>query len=219
MAINPNTGHTNQNACFVAMSGFGKSQALKAVLPERGVRCLLWDPDNDHAAWNTFYFDDRKKYARAVKRAIKSGQGFRLAFDGEVTVDNFEWWCSVVWAVLDGNLPMYVVVEELADVSPSAGKATPYWGQVNRKCRKYGGRLLWTTQKSQEVSKTAYDQAAIKYIGYPNDGSNLKRMAEMVDKKPEELKQLKPLEFYRREQTITEKVRFEYKKSGEMKRG
>lgn len=207
MAINPNTGLRNCNACYVAMSGFGKSQALKQVVPNRGVRVVLWDPDNDHKA---HHYDDKKKFIAALIAACKSGKGFRVGWDGVVNVETFEWWCEVVYSILDGNKITFIVVEELADVSESAGKASFWWGQVNRKCRKYGGVLHWTTQRSQEVSKTAYGQSAIKYIGYPNNGSNLKVMAGMINVSIDDLKALKPLHFYRNEHVVTEKVVFQY---------
>ena len=206
MAINPNTSHSNRNTCFIAMSGFGKSQALKNVLPRRGVRVVLWDPDNDHKA---NHYSDKRAFVAALIAACKSGRGFRIGWDGAVDVATFEWWCQVVWSILDGDKLTYIVVEELADVSESAGKASFYWGQLNRKCRKYGGILNWTTQRSQEVSKTAYSQCAIKFIGYPNDGANLKALAGMVQVSEDDLKGLQKLEFYRREHLDTQKIRFD----------
>ena len=209
MAINPNPSLPNRNTCYVAMSGFGKSQALKQTVPTTGVRHILWDVDDDHRG---SHYDDRREFITALKRGVNSGKGFRIAWNGAVDVATFEWWCGVCWAVLDGRKLTYLTIEELADVSETSGKASPMWGQLNRKCRKYGGILNWTTQRSQEVSKTAYTQAAIKYIGYPNDGANLKQLSELVGVSDAELKALQPLEFYRREHINTEKVKFKYKK-------
>lgn len=207
MAINPNTELKNRNCCYIAMSGFGKSQALKNILPSRGVRVVLWDPDNDHKA---NHYSTKKEFVAALISAVKSGRGFRIGWDGQVDVETFEWWCSVVWSLLDGHKELFIVVEELADVSGSTGKASEMWGQVNRKCRKYGGVLHWTTQRSQEVSKTAYAQAAIKYIGYPNNGSKVKDLAELIGVTAADLKSLKPLEFFRNEHIDTKKVKFNF---------
>lgn len=207
MAINPNTRHSNRNTCYIAMSGFGKSQALKQNIPSRGARVILWDPDNDHKA---SHYQNKREFVAAIIAAVKSGRGFRIAWDGQVDVETFEWWCSVVWSVLDGDKETLVVIEELADVSESAAKASFWWGQLNRKIRKYGGVLHWTTQRSQEVSKTAYSQCAVKFIGYPNDGANLKALATMVAVSEDNLKALKPLEFYRREHLDTKLIKFEY---------
>lgn len=207
MAINPNTQHHNQNKCFIAMSGFGKSQALKQTLPGRGARVVLWDPDNDHKA---HHYSDKKAFVSALIAACKSGKGFRIGWDGVVDVPTFEWWCQVVWEILDGNKITHVVIEELADVSESAGKASFWWGQLNRKIRKYGGILYWTTQRSQEVSKTAYSQAAIKFIGFPNTGAKLKELASMVEVSEQDLRSLKPLEFFIREHITTTRKQFPY---------
>jgi hypothetical protein len=210
MAINPRPDLPNQNTCYIAMSGFGKSQALKQVVPLKGVRHVLWDVDDDHKG---AHFDDKKEFISALVEACKSkSAGFRIGWNGACDVETFEWFCSVVWHILDGNKTTYITVEELADVSETSGKASPWWGQLNRRCRKYGGRLNWTSQRSQEVSKTAYSQAAIKYIGYPNDGANMKQLVDMVQVSSDELKGLKPLEFFRREHVETKKVKFRYKK-------
>ena len=219
MAINPNTAHSNQNTCFVAMSGGGKSQALKDVLPRRGVRCVLWDIDNDHSAYNTFYYNDRKRYIRHLKSALRGGGGFRLAWDGANDLETFEWWCSVVYSILDGNKKTYIVVEELADVSPSAGKASQYWGELNRKCRKFGGVLLWTTQRSQEVSKTAYGQCENYFIGVQKNGQKIAHLAQAAGVSESQISTLDKLEFFKTRGNETERVKIKYKKSGEIKRG
>jgi len=219
MAINPNTQHKNQNTGFIAMSGAGKSQALMNTLPTRGVRCLLWDIDNDHAQYNTFYYNDKRKYIRAVKSAIKSGYGFRIAWDGANDVETFEWWCSVVYAALDGNHLTYIVVEELADVSPSSAKATQNFGEINRKCRKFGGVLLWTSQRSQEIAKTAYTQCDTFFIGKQKRSAKVKNLAELIGESEEAIKALKPMQFYKSVLDVAHKVNIKYKKVGEVKRG
>ncbi len=219
MAVNPETGHDNQNTCFVAMSGGGKSQALKSVLPTRAVRCVLWDIDNDHSAYNTFYYDNKKRYVRALKSALRGGGGFRLAWDGANDVDTFEWWCSVVYSMLDGRYKTHIVVEELADVSPSAGKATPYWGELNRKCRKFGGVLMWTSQRSQEISKTAYAQCENYFIGVQKRGQKVRHLAEVAGVTEEEIGKLQKMQFYKTRGNDVELVTIKYKKSGDVKRG
>ena len=179
------------------------------AIPKAGARVLLWDIDHDHRA---VHIGERGAYVRALLGALRSGKGFRLAWDGACSVEAFEWWCGVVWAALDGNYSTYIMVEELADVSPSSGKATPVFGELNRKCRKYGGELHWTTQRSQEVSKTAYDQAVVKYIGFPNDGARADHLARIAGVPEADLFKLNPLEFYRRAGGTTEKIALRYKK-------
>lgn len=211
MAVNPSTARSNLNTCYVACSGFGKSQALgnNPAIPKSKARVVLWDIDHDHKAQ---HFEQKTAYIRALRAALRSGKGFRLAWAGRCDQDTFEWWCRVVWSALDGNRETFIIVEELADVSPNSGKASRWWGQVNRRCRKYGGILHWTTQRSQEVSKTAFDQAAVKYIGYPNDGARVGHLAALAGVSADDLMKLEPLQFYRREGREVKQVQFKYRK-------
>lgn len=216
MAYNPNPALDNLHTGYIAMSGFGKSQALKQNpdVPHRGVRMFLWDPDEDH---NAHQYQNWNEMLRAVKRALKSGKGFRIAWTGEVDVEIFERWCGLVWECLDGDKPTYIIIEELSDVQPSAGKATFYFGQICRKSRKYNGRMHWTSQRSQEVSKTVYDQTLSYYIGFPNDTAprtTVERLARTA-KCPngaEDLYALSELQFYCKKNNKSELVKLQYKK-------
>lgn len=175
----------------------------------KGELLVGWDIDGDHKGE---HIGSRRAFLGRLRALLQAGKGGRLFWDGECSVDAFEWWCRCVWAVLDGGRVTRIMVEELADVSPSPGKATQAWGELNRKCRKYGGVLYWSTQKSQEVAKTAYDQATRKYIGYPNDGAKVQHLCDLAAVDRAQLEALEPLEFYRREKGTTNKVKFRYKK-------
>ena len=168
MAVNPNTRHDNRHAIYIGCSGSGKTQALKQNPHlKKAKRVLLWDIDQDHKAVR---FESRAAYARALLSALKSGKGFRLAYSGADTNANFEWFCRLAWAALDGDKETVVVVEELADVSPSVAKATPEFGRILRKSRKFGGVLLMTSQRGQEIPKTAYNQVSATYVGQQKGG-------------------------------------------------
>lgn len=196
MAINPDTSHGNFHCMVSAASGGGKSQIIgQRLLPKGpGHRVLLWDPDEDYKASR---FEDRASYAKAVRQALASGKGFRLAFSGRPSVSNFEWWCSVVWAALDGSKITHVVIEELADVSPSAGKALPAFGELLRKGRKYGARLIMATQRGSEIPKTAWTQVGVKYIGQQEAGDRV-RMAKEAGLAEAQIAILQPLQFYQK---------------------
>lgn len=213
MAINPDPSHSNRHALAAGCSGSGKSQVMAQKLLPKGYghRVLIWDPDEDHRATR---FSDRAAYTRAVRQALASGKGFRLAWCGRVDLPTFEWWCRVVWAALDGRHITYVGVEELADVSPSAGKAQPAFGELLRKGRKYGARLCLATQRGTEVSKTAWTQVAEKWIGQ-QEGDDMRRMAREADVPESELRALDALEFYRKPAGAApaEKVRLKYRKT------
>jgi len=194
MAINPNTTLSNKNTLYLACSGGGKSQALKQnrEIPANGARVVMWDIDHDHRGQ---HFDTLEQFRRALITALKSGRGFRVAYSGEDTVEAFEAWCRMVWAILDGNKITYVIIEELADVSPSVSKATPEFGRLLRKGRKFGARLHVTSQRSAEIPKTAYTQCPVKWVGQQEAG-DVRNMAKIAGVSVSDIEALQPLSYY-----------------------
>ena len=196
MAINQNTKWSNRNTLYLGRSGSGKSQALKQnpEVPRSGARVLLWDLSHDHKA---FHIDSKKTYVTAVREALGSGKPFRLAFSGgDGSVDDFEWWCSVVWAALDGNHKTHVLVEELSAVCHSVAKASPNAAKLLNQGRKYGMIFHGVAQKPQEISKTYYDQAEVFFIGQQR-GVNIKKCAVLLGLKDEQITALESLQFWR----------------------
>lgn len=192
MAVNPDTGHEKAHLLLVAATGGGKSQALRnKILPKRGARVIVWDLDEDH---QVTHFDNRAAFARALVAGLKSGRGFRLGWNGGGDLRTFEWFCRLCWEALDGAFVTWVVVEELADVSPSAGKASHWFGILLRRSRKYGGRIVATTQRGQEISKTVFNQVSARWLGQ-QEGQDLTYIANAARVPIGELEQLKPLEF------------------------
>lgn len=193
MAINPNTAHRNENTLYLACSGGGKSQALKQnkAIPSKGARVLLWDIDHDHKASR---YESMSSFKAAIISGLKSGRGFRIAFSGMDTVENFELFCRICWAVLDGKKPTHIIIEELADVSPSVSKATPEFGRLLRKGRKFGAKLHVTSQRGTEIPKTAYTQCPVKWVGQQEAG-DVQRMAKIAGVHADEIMALIPLSF------------------------
>ncbi|GFZ84008.1 hypothetical protein GCM10011403_29440 [Pseudohongiella nitratireducens] len=214
MAIRANPSLPNRHTGYIACSGYGKSQALKqnTDIPKKGARVLLWDPDNDHKAT---HFDDWSKFVRAVVAGMKSGKGFRLAWAGEVSQSRFESFCRLVWECLDGQRLLYIIIEELADVQNSPGKASQWCGQLFRRARKYGGIIHWCSQRSEEISKTVFSQTENYFIGYPNDTCTPSRVSEMsriARCTPDDLYRLKPLQFRRKKGREATTIQLKYKK-------
>lgn len=214
MAINPDPSHRNYHEMVCATSGGGKTQLIgNSLLPKGAVsahRVIMWDIDEDYKAAR---FYDRVSFVRAVRDALASGRGFRLAFSGRPTVENFRWWCSVVWSVLDGKKVTHIVIEELADVSPSVGKALPEFGELLRKGRKYGARIIMATQRGAEIPKTAWTQVARRYIGQQEMGDRV-RMSKEAGIHPDALAALNPMMFYKKEAGASEPelIKIKYKK-------
>lgn len=214
LAINQNTQHPNRNTLYLARSGGGKSQAMaqNPEIPKSGARVLLWDLSHDHKA---VHIDNRVAYVRAVQKALASGKGFRLAYSGNGGPENFEWWCQVVWAALDGDYLTYVLVEELSAVCASVAKASPNAAVLLNQMRKYGGVFHGTSQKPQEISKTFYDQCEILHIGKQR-GALVKKFARDLGIAEAEIEALNELEFWRLDPKKNggnpEKYRLKYKK-------
>lgn len=178
----------------------------------KGARVLLWDPDEDHKG---AHYTNWRSFVQAVKAGLKSGKGFRLAWAGDVTEELFEKFCAVCWAVLDGERELHILIEELADVQ-KAGKAGHWFGQLCRKSRKYGGVIHWTTQRSQEISKTVFSQTDNFYIGFPSRAATPQQVAELArlvgaDGGADALRKLQPLEFYSLRRGKTELKKLNYK--------
>lgn len=201
--VNPNTSHPNRHTLFLGGTGTGKSQALRQCpeIPAKGARVILWDNNGDHAGLHT---ENKKQFIRLLKTGISqhasTGKGFRVAYAG-YDHDDFEWFCNVVWAVLDGDHLTYVIGEELSQVCKHPGKASPNAARLLNQGRKFGLVFHGVSQKPQEISKTFFDQCDRKYIGCFR-GDNAAKMARYLGKgligevkTLDKILSLKPLEF------------------------
>lgn len=163
MARNPNNRHENRHTLVLGTSGSGKTRWLtKNSVIAACKRVVLWDPEADHWA---LHCKTRAEFVRALRAALVSGKKFRVAYEpAEVNAAEFDWWCGVVWAVLDGDVDTIAVVEEIADVV-KAGSAPKNWGFLTRKSRKYGGILFVVSQRPQQVDKTTVGMCPYKFAG------------------------------------------------------
>lgn len=180
--INPRPRLPNLNTLYLGSSGSGKSTALKKnpAIPSRGVPVLLFDPNEDHQA--TRRYSNIQHFVEAVAKADANyratGQGYRLAYSGVNDLAAYLVWCKVAAKILNGKWLTYMIVEEMADVSPHAGTAPPPAKKLLNQCRKYGGVFHGTSQKPQEISKTYYENCEVRYIGRVRSVTQKKKMAE-----------------------------------------
>lgn len=149
---------------------------------------------HDHEK-GTHYFSDMKAYIKAVRAAVKSGRGFRLAWDGDSSPATFEKWSEVVWAVLNGDKLTYVVIEELARCVETVGRAAPALRKLYNEGRKFGAIIHAVTQRPQEIPKTVYDQSNDFWIGQQKS-TNIKKFSELLDVHYDDIKHLLPLQFF-----------------------
>jgi hypothetical protein len=166
---NENTAHPNRHTLYLAESGHGKSTCVKRVsgIPATGARVIIFDPNRDHKAHR---YESKAKFAQAVKAGHLSGRGFRFALTIQTPLmQDFETFCEIVCAVLDGSRITYILAEEYGSVSPTAGPIdrvrSPYHYAMWTQARKYGGIIHGCSQRPQNISKDALENAGRIYAG------------------------------------------------------
>jgi DNA helicase HerA-like ATPase len=208
----PNPSLPNKHELYLGMTGSGKSQALaqNKAIPSAGGNVILWDQAGDHAG---VHYSNRADFLAAVVRGVQAGRGFRIAFAGEQSVENYEWWWQVVWSVLDGKRQTWAIVEELAAVCPSSGRATPNAAFALNQGRKYGLIFHGASQRPADVAKTYYDNCNTRWIGQQRSPALQRRFAEDLGITPGEVAALEPLQFYRDTgAAVPELVTLQYRK-------
>jgi len=178
----------NRNIVIIGASGSGKSSYLRKEVDFKQKRIIAWDPDED---FKLPRIRDLKTFYSHCKKA---GFGpIRVALTIEPTEENFEKFAGVAFALCHASAPMDILADEIADVT-RVGKATPNWGQLCRKCRKYGGRIAAITQRPQEADKTIFNQAKFKWCGALGSERSYKTMSDEMGVTVQELKSLENIE-------------------------
>ncbi|HET8701032.1 MAG TPA: hypothetical protein VFL97_05135 [Nitrococcus sp.] len=191
------TSLPNCHKLYVATSGGGKSSALKADLAaSKPERLVMWDPEGEHETG--VQVGSIAQFTRVLAGATCSGKRYSIAVQVRPSVDEFERFCRAVWAVACSTRPMTVVVEELADVTRNAGKASPAWGELIRRGRKYGVTIYVVTQSPTEISKTVYRNVNALWCGVCETEAERRRMAAHLDIGLEKMRALQPLEYYQK---------------------
>jgi hypothetical protein len=174
----------NRNMIIIGASGSGKSAFLRQEIDFKQNRIMAWDPDED------FKLPRIRSMSVFKKHCEKSGFGkIRIALTVEPNEENFEVFAQYAFAMCHSKAPMDILADEIADVT-RVSKATPKWGQLCRKVRKYGGRLCAITQRPQEADKTIFNQANIKWCGALGSQTSYKTMADEMGVSLTELKAL-----------------------------
>jgi len=165
----------NKNILIVGASGSGKSSYMRKHINFKQKRIVAWDPDED------FTLPRVRDMATFKKLVKKSGFGaIRVALTVNPTEEAFEEFCALVFAICHQAAPMQIIADEIADVTRVA-KASPHWGQLCRKVRKYGGFLAAATQRPQEADKTIFNQVNTKWCGVLASNAAYKFMSNEFD--------------------------------------
>lgn len=182
----------NRHEIVIGASGSGKSSYIKQHPEVRDAqRLLIWDPDHEYRVTHTA----RREQLRAA--CAKAGFGpLRLAFSPAApTREDFDFFCSVAFAMGHAAAPLVVIVEELADVTGS-GKASDSWGALVRRARKYGVKLICASQRPQEIDKTVFSQCGTHWCGVLRTPRDRVAMAGVLGVTPADLESIKPLEYF-----------------------
>lgn len=219
MAVNEREEWPTEHTCYLGMTGSGKSQALaqNAALPASG-RFVLWDAQGTQSI-GAVVCQSRAEFLGALAYAISASQTrFRVSYRPDMMADlaaEFEWWCSVVWRILDGRYRTYAVVEELGAACRGNAKAERWLYNMLTIGRKYGLVLHWTSQRAASVPKTATAETRRRVIGMADPDMDVRRMASMAGVDIADMQSLRPLEFWVRELPGPSKpLRLRYKKQG-----
>ena len=183
----------NNNCIIVGTSGSGKSAFMRGELKkiskvQKVTRIIAWDPDEDYKIARV---RDMKTFQKVCQKA-----GFgkvRVALTVAPNEENFEMFAAIVFAMCHCKAPLVCIADEIADVTRIA-KASPHWGELCRKIRKYGGTLYALTQRPQECDKTIFNQVKFKWCGALGSHKSYKHMAEELDLKLVDIKQLENIE-------------------------
>lgn len=186
----------------------GKSLKIMREIAKKA-RVVVWDEKDEYARnfnKKTGEYDRTKvkrgwKITRTPKEFLTaittSGNKFKICHVPD-DIDQFDYWCRVVYAV-GKKIKLDIVAEELADVT-SPGKAPAAWGNICRKILGFGCNVYAVSQRPAESDKTALGNATIVRTGRLNVVRDRKTMAEQLGVDRQEVADLAPFEFIERNQ-------------------
>lgn len=181
---------------IIGATGSGKTQFIKRhPFFNNATRILAYDPEGTYS--NLPKYRTIKGLAQALRKVGKYGNIHARFVPDDVSVESFEHFCRLVWETIHAQNPTTMIAEELGDVT-KAGKASPYWGQLSRKGRKYALRILGVSQRPQEIDKTFLNMCKVKWCGVLNSHSDRRYMANIMDVSVERLAALEDVHFYLR---------------------
>ncbi len=177
-------------------SGSGKSAYIKQSLTrDKPSRVLIWDTMDeyrDHAERVTSL--DALRLALIAAKAGKIALRYVPSGDDKQRVARFDVFCRLAFAA--GKMTM--VVEELQSVTkPSWAPAG--WSDCTLRGRHKGMRIFGASQRPASVDKNFFSNATSIRTGRLNFLDDVRTMANILHVKPQEITDLKPLDFIQRD--------------------
>ena len=220
----------NRNHLVIGISGSGKSTWTKQQV-RKARRLLVWDPDGEYqvnryssksafldAVMNSYRVPNfpigneisqtKEQPTIGNRISYSTNPRYRLGLSIDPTPANFEWFAQVCMTVAHARYPIVVVAEEIADVT-SVGKAGVSWGTLCRRGRKYGIQLYAITQRPAECDKTIYSQAAFKWLGYMDNETDQKRMAQLFGIDHKRVAGIQPLQYLYKQPGVNKELKIE----------
>lgn len=132
-------------------SGSGKSSYIKALI-EFHSRVIVFDPKNEYGKLGFKVFFDRKEFFEASlsKQNIKK-DSLKICFV-PANMDDFNFFCAIAMNFNRAKESL-IICEELASFC-NTGKLTKHSATLINQVRAFGGVLVLTAQRCQEIAKS-----------------------------------------------------------------
>jgi hypothetical protein len=149
-------------------SGSGKSTYIKA-LSEQHKRAIVFDPKNEYSSLGYQMYSDRKEFFEVLKENI-SKDNIKVGFTSLIQ-DDFNFFCAVAMNFNRAKESL-IICEELATFC-NTGKLTGHPSTLINQIRAFGGVLVLTAQRAQEIAKSII--ANVSIVNIYNQSINLDR--------------------------------------------
>jgi len=183
---------------YCGTSGSGKSYQIKTDIEDES-RVLIFDPEGEYSNPSGKFkmakaFTQMQPFVEAVEKNKNGSFRFALQQDG---AQAFEFFCMVNRVLAqDVHKPTACVVDELAGVEKTAGKAQGTWHKILTRGRKHQIKVRAGAQSPTEVSKTIMRQRSHLWVGHMTRQSDWQYIANEIPVTVEDLKALRPSPYF-----------------------
>ncbi|NVJ59779.1 MAG: hypothetical protein HWE27_05275 [Gammaproteobacteria bacterium] len=203
MARNPNESIKARHVLYCAGTGGGKTTALHRAhemgLIPKHEDVIIFDTYATFTKLGgrrVFKAKTCKAFYHNLIKLRRQSKPFVLALVGKRTLQEFEFFQKVAWALADGNRPLHIINEELIRFVTSVSKADGQLGENYQGGRKFGLVCHSVFQRGQEVPKSVLRGSQIKWVGKQDDYTDAEYWSKKIDIPADDIAQLVDLEYY-----------------------